>query len=239
MTDRDRPTPPDPHRPAKPPRPAQAPRSEPIDTLDEQRRVDHAKATLRRVGADRAKLEQRRETPRGLPVPSRPTWHDGAPPPASMGTPASFPPPIAKPTPPSGTAAQGDRRAPIPVVVEDTTPSSRAPTKGDWAKLRYRLAAAAVAALVLVIAALGYYAVTLINSRTEALKAAQEAKKKADDRDGEWRSWASVAIWIVDCRNDQQGRVNEQLLPSAEKMGSARKLEPWKDACPTKLPPPP
>ena len=102
MTDRDRPTPPDAHRVAKPPRPAQdAPGSR--DPLDDQRRVQHAKDSLQRTGArltgpDRGQLEQRRETPKGLPVPSKATLHDGAPPPSSAG-------PVRSQSPAEGQAA--------------------------------------------------------------------------------------------------------------------------------------
>lgn len=203
---------------------------------------DDALNQLRRTGAQRGQLEQRKPTPTATPAPRTPTLHDGAPPPASMGTPASFPPPVLEPrkqTPPSGTVAQSaDRRAPPVVVVEDA-PSSRAPTRGDWAKLRYKLAAAAVAALVLIIAALGYWAVTAINAKAKAIEAAEEAKRKAETREGEWLRWAGVVTWILDCRDKRDVTSGEMLRPDPQKMGASRKLEAWTNPCPTQLPPPP
>jgi hypothetical protein len=122
--------------------------------------------------------------------------------------------------------------------VPRSTPSMP-PSSGDWAKLRFKVATAIVGALVLVIAALAYWGVAAINAKTEAIKAAQEAKAKADSRDAQWRQWASVVTWIQDCRNGQQLDVNEMLLPAPDKMGSARKPEPWIVKCPKLLPPPP
>lgn len=239
MAGNDRPTPPDPHRAAKAPPPRQAPRPEPLP-LDADGRVKREPGRL--TGAQRAQLEQRRPTPTATTAPRTPTLHDGAPPPASMGTPQSFPPAVVEPrrqTPQSGTVAQGgDRRQPIPVVVDDT-PSSRAPTRGDWAKLRYRLAAAAVAALVLIIAALGYWAVTAINAKAKAIEAAEEAKRKAETHEGEWRRWAGVVTWILDCRDRRDVQSGEMLRPDPQKMGASRKLEAWTNPCPTQLPPPP
>lgn len=138
-------------------------------------------------------------------------------------SPASHWPPEAK---------TGRHQTPVPS-------SGPAPKPGDWQKLGFKVATAVVAALVLVIAALGYWAVTAINAKTEAIKAAQEAKVRADNRDLQWKQWASVVTWIQDCRNGQQIDVNEMLLPAPDKMGSARKPEPWIVKCPKALPPPP
>jgi hypothetical protein len=130
-----------------------------------------------------------------------------------------------------------------PLRSQSPVPSSGAvskpPDRGDWAKLKYKVATATVAALVLVIAALGYWAVTAINAKTEAIKAAQEQKKKSESREAEWRQWASVVIWIEDCRDGRDVRSGEMLLPDPQKMGTARKLEPWQNPCSPKLPPPP
>lgn len=123
--------------------------------------------------------------------------------------------------------------------VPSSGPVSRAPSSGDWAKLRYKVATAVVGALVLVIGALAYWGAAAINAKTEALQAAREAKQKAESRDAQWRQWASVVIWIADCRNGQQLDVNEMILPAPDKMGSARKPEPWIVKCPKALPPPP
>ena len=71
-------------------------------------------------------------------------------------------------------------------------------------------------------------------------EAAQVEKAKAgEDREKRWRDWAAVAVYIIDCRHERQIEANEALLPSAEKMGSSRKLEPWTNRCSVKLPPPP
>jgi hypothetical protein len=211
----DRPTPRDPVPAMKAPRRHEAAPRLPIPT-DDERRVQHAKDTLRRVGADRGKL----------------------PPPA---------PPERSRTPESGGIEARAPRIPS-IVLGSLLPSSGAvPTKGDWSKLwfkfaglGYKLAAAAVGALVLVIAALGFLWVARLNNEADALKVTQAKKVVADvDREKAWRDWAVLAAYIVDCRNDQQLRANEALLPSPEKMGAARKLEAWVDKCPTKLPPPP
>lgn len=116
---------------------------------------------------------------------------------------------------------------------------SEPPARGAWAKLGYKVATAVVAALVLIIAALGFWAVTAINAKSEAIKAAQEAKKRAETRDEKWKSWASVVIWIADCRDRRDVKTGEMLLPDAQKMGSVRKPEAWQNPCPTELPPAP
>lgn len=114
------------------------------------------------------------------------------------------------------------------------------PDRGAWAKLGYRVAAAAVAAIVLVIAALGCWAVAEINAKAEATKAAAAAKaKETQTREEKWRSWAAVAVWILDCRDRRNVRNGEMLLPDLQKMGSARKMEAWQNNCPVELPPPP
>jgi hypothetical protein len=138
----------------------------------------------------------------------------------------SFPPAVEQrhQSPPAGTR-----------VETGSTP----PTLGDWAKLRYKVATAIVAALVVVIGALAYWGVAAIDAKTEAIKAAQEAKKKSESREEQWRSWASVVIWIEDCRDNRDVRSGEMLLPDLNKQGTARKLEPWQNPCSPKLPPPP
>lgn len=139
-------------------------------------------------------------------------------------------------------AAADTRIVSYPPPVQRTqtpVPNSTAPKASDWEKLRFKVATAIVAALVIVIAALSYWAVAAIDAKTAAIKEAQEAKSKADSRDAQWRQWASVVTWIQDCRNGQQLDVNEMLLPAPDKMGSARKPEPWIVKCPKLLPPPP
>lgn len=137
----------------------------------------------------------------------------------------SFPPPV-----------QPQRsQSPVPSSERESKP----PSRGDWAKLRFKIATAIVAALVVVIGALAYWGVAAINAKAEAIKAAQEAKQKADGREEQWRSWASVVIWIEDCRDGRDVRSGEMLLPDLNKQGSARKLEPWQNPCSPKLPPPP
>lgn len=133
----------------------------------------------------------------------------------------------------------GRKASPAGGIPSVDVTDSRPPSRGDWAKLRYKVATAVAAALVLVLGALGLWATTAINAKTEAIKAAQEAKRKADSRDAEWRQWGSVVMWIEDCRDARDVRAGEMLLPDAQKMGSGRKLEAWQNPCPTKLPPPP
>lgn len=248
MADRDRPTPRDPLpavRGKVPSRPDDAPGLR--DTLDDAERAKReAVSALRRVGAQRAQIEERRQTPRGLPRPRQDTLRDAVPPPPNVassphGSPQSFPPPISDQrhrTPESGTPAQGDRRPPIPVLVEQT-PSSRAPSRGHWRKLGYKLGTAIVAALVLVIGALGLWAASAINAKREAIEAQQAEKKKAEGREEKWRQWANVAAWILDCRDRRDVATGEMLRPDPQKMGAGRKLEAWKNDCPTQLPPPP
>lgn len=137
---------------------------------------------------------------------------------------------------PAGWPPRVERsQSPVPSSERESKP----PSRGDWAKLRFKVATAIVAALVLVIGALAYWGVAAINAKAEAIKAAQEAKKDADSREEQWRSWASVVIWIEDCRDGRDVRSGEMLLPDLNKQGSARKLEPWQNPCSPKLPPPP
>lgn len=230
----------DPHRVVRVPRPAQAALKTPIGTADDAQATRDAESLARRQ-----REEQRRKAP--PPVPPRQQERkqtpqsggiEAQPGPVSQAelerrarvqvethSPASFPPKV-----------EERQQSPAPASV---APESRAPNRGDWAKLKYKIATAVVAALVLVIGALGIWAYTAIGAKTEAIKVGLEAKKKAETRDEQWKQWAAVVIWIVDCRDERDVRTGEMLLPDAQKMGSARKPEPWRNPCPTKLPPPP
>lgn len=227
----DRPTPPDPHRAAKPPPSRQAGPGSTIP-LDAEGRVmrDEALASLRRTGAQRAQLEQRRPTPKGLPVPHRETLHDGAPPPAQRSrTPES-----------GGVEAQRPPRIPNVVIDSVPAPSSKGPSRADWAKLLYRLAGAIVGALVLVIGALGVMWVSRINAKADEAKAKQADQVRAvDARELEWQNWGRAVRAIADCRQRQTNEALQQLLPAADRMGSALKPTPFKDECPAEFPRPP
>lgn len=144
---------------------------------------------------------------------------------AETASPATFPPKVER------------RQSPIPVSV---APESKAPDRAAWAKLGYRVAAAAVGAAILIIAALGFWAVAAINAKAEATKAEQAAKvKETETREEKWRKWATVAAWILDCRDKRDVKAGEMLLPDPQKMGAARKMEAWQNPCPVELPPPP
>jgi hypothetical protein len=111
----------------------------------------------------------------------------------------AIPPPLPhreqerKQTPASGGIEAQPRPTASVVVVEpkggtEEAPRSKAPTASDWAKLRFKLASAAVGGLVLVIGALAFYLVTYFNARAEAQKATKKvevvatSQDKADDR---------------------------------------------------------
>lgn len=131
---------------------------------------------------------------------------------------------------------------PPPTVEDRRRAPSSVPAKeprGPWERLGYKVATAAVAGLVLVIGAVALWAYTAVSARTQAIQAAQEAKEKAETHDEQVKRYLAVIIWMIDCRNDQQLEVNEQLLPAPDHMGSARKPEAWVVKCPKKLPPPP
>ena len=117
--------------------------------------------------------------------------------------------------------------------------ASDPPSRSAWAKLGYKVATAVVAALVLVIAALGLWGAAAIDAKREAIKAAQQAKADQQTREGKWRQWAGVAMWILDCRDRRDVATGEMLRPDPQKMGAARRLEAWRNDCPTELPPPP
>lgn len=250
MDERERKTDPDGLRPAKPP--VDTPGEQDAERLKReaisaqmkragQQARENAAQARRMTGPDRG--QERSQTPRGVPAPRRETLTGLAPPSGHQDAPASFPPPVIDSrhrTPESGgMPAQGK----VPSPVEIVAPLSREPKSGDWKRLWFnisaRLATGIVAALLAIIAALGYWAASAINAKREANEARQAAEKKAESRDEQWKRWASVAIWIVDCRHEQQLRANEALLPSPERMGSARKPEAWRSECPKTLPPPP
>ncbi len=117
---------------------------------------------------------------------------------------------------------------------------SAPPDRGAWAKLGYRIAAAAAGAAVLVIAALGARAVSMVESKADAAKAAQrKTTQDVDARDVEWQTWARRVVAVEECRQEQQGRVLERLLPPKDKLVSTRALSPWVDECPNLPKPPP
>jgi hypothetical protein len=233
MTDRDRPTPVDPLRSA------QAAPCSPIGGADAQRVAREAASVQRRLEAQRRAIpppppkreQERKQTPvsGGIETQAQPDAIEldrRARVAAETRSPASFPPKV-----------EERRPSPAPASV---APESKAPTRAAWAKLGYRVVAAAVAAVVLIIAALGFWAVAAINAKAEATKAAQAAKvKETQTREEKWRSWAAVAVWILDCRDRRNVKAGEMLLPDAQKMGSARKMEAWQNNCPVELPPPP
>ncbi len=117
---------------------------------------------------------------------------------------------------------------------------SAPPDRGAWAKLGYRIAAAAAGAAVLVIAALGARAVSMVESKADAAKAAQrKTTQDVDARDVEWQTWARRVVAVEECRQEQQGRVLERLLPPKGKLVSSAPLSPWVDECPNLPKPPP
>lgn len=173
----DRPTPPDPHRVARVPRP------EPRDAADKHRPGNDAASVERRLRPAPAqppplpdRPQERKQTPVSGGIEAQPSQVElarRARVEAETQSPASFPPAVER------------RQGPAPVSV---APGSKAPTRGDWAKLRFKLASAAVGGLVLVIGALAFYLVTYFNARAEAQKATKKvevvatSQDKADDR---------------------------------------------------------
>lgn len=150
--DPDRPTPPDPlPRPlprAQPPRPR-------AKSVDDEGRAVHGAGTLRAPLA-----AQHGATP--PPLPARAQERKATP--QSGGIEAQRSSPIVSPSP-------------IRVeMVDSEPPRSKPPSRGDWSKLGYKLATAAVGALVLVIGAGAFYVVTTLNAKSEA----KLANKKAE-----------------------------------------------------------
>jgi hypothetical protein len=210
----DRPTPPEPHRAARVPRPS------PRASADDPQAVRDAESLERRL-----REEQRRKRPPVVdPTPIR-----DRPEPDRSRTPES-----------GGIEAQRPRPHVEIETIESIPPRSRAPSRGDWSKLAYKLATAAVAALVLVIAALGYLAVAAINAKAEAYKAEQRAKEDAAkqklDRE---RAWRASVITIAECRHRAQAVLNARQFPESQRPASGG-WPIWKDECgDLPLPPPP
>lgn len=108
---------------------------------------------------------------------------------------------------------------------------SEPPTPAAWAKLGYRVAAAAAGAVVLVIAALGARAVSMVEAKTDANKAAQQTtKEKLSTRELEWRNWAARVVAVDECRHLAQTALNERQFPASQKAGSAA-WPIYKDEC--------
>lgn len=118
-------------------------------------------------------------------------------------------------------------------------PDSAPPDRGAWQKLGYRVAAAAAGAAVLVITALGARAVSMIETKADAAKAAQkQTTDTVNARDVEWQTWARRVVAIEECRQQQMATAMERLLPAKDRLGAARPMAPWADECPS-LPKPP
>jgi len=142
----DRETPVDPHRPARVPRPS-AP-----GVTDAQR-----------LARDAASAQAKRNVLAPPPLPPREQERKTTP--QSGGIEAQPGSPVASPRPMVRVE-----------MVDDEPPRSKPPSRGDWSKLGYKLATAAVGALVIMIGAGAFYVVTTLNAKSEA----KQANKKAE-----------------------------------------------------------
>lgn len=207
----------------------------------------HRKATLHGLGAGRLPgppplpLEQARTVPAAAhaaptqriasPINVQAVRIENAPEPVLA---PSLPPPSQDPRDAQIAALRARAEA-----AEAKAKHSAPPDRGAWAKLGYRIAAAAAGAAVLVIAALGARAVSMVESKADAAKAAQrKTSQDVDARDVEWQTWARRVVAVEECRQEQQGSVLERLLPPKGKLVSSTPLSPWTDECPA-LPKPP
>lgn len=108
------------------------------------------------------------------------------------------------------------------------------PDRGAWAKLGYKIGAAAAGALALVLTALGTHVVSKLGAakdeNTELRVAKQKTKAKAVSRDKLWNNWGDRMVEVLECRHRAQMILNKRQFPET------LRVEPgaWpvaKDAC--------
>lgn len=236
-----------PNRP--PPRPGSSP--EPIlDEQPERAAVHHTgvdgvpqapprKGTLIGLGATKVPLPPQLplEHARTVPAAAHQARTQRAPSPievlavhvadAPYGQPApSLPPPSLDPRDAQIAALRARAEA-----AEARAKESAPPDRSAWAKLGYRVGAAVAGAAVLVITALGARAVSVIESKADATKAAQEsAKNKLSTHELEWQNWAARVVAIEECRHLKQSELNARQFPESQRPAAAG-WPIWKDEC--------
>jgi hypothetical protein len=158
-------------------------------------------------------------------------------------------------SPPSGTlppASQDPRDGRLAALERENERlralQSLPPDRGAWAKLGYRLAAAAVGAAILVIAALGARMADKVgkveDKNAGLVKAQKKSKEQVVTREKLWNDWGDRLVEVIECRHRKQVELNQRQFPEVQRAEPG----PWpvfKNACgelperPRELPAPP
>ncbi len=92
------------------------------------------------------------------------------------------------------------------------------PDRGAWAKLGYRIAAAAAGAVVLIIAALGARAVSIVEDKAATLtKSQKKSKAQLSTREELWNGWGDRVVEVIECRHRRQAELNKRQFPEVQR----------------------
>ena len=100
-------------------------------------------------------------------------------------------------TPESGGVEAQPKHVEVELAPLEQEPHSKAPTRSDWAKLRFKLASALVGGLVLIIGAGAFYVVTLLQARSEAQRATKKAETATTSTDKTAERIAAVEAYLA------------------------------------------